>query len=138
MSKLPGFRRVYHTDYPKEYQGLIEKLSVSINNGFEVLYDVLNNKVDLSNNVACLVKDIDLQVNSGGIPLTSTTFNIASTRTVTGLQVLKASNLTNSTSYPTGSPFCSFTQDNNIITINHVTGLQSNNLYTLTIVAYYD
>jgi hypothetical protein len=138
MAKLPGFRRVYHTDYPKEFQGLVEKMSVSINNGFEVLYDALNNKVDLANNVACLVKEVDVQVNSGGLPLSTTTFNISSTRTVSGLEVIKVTNLTNSSVYPTGAPFCSFTQDNNIITVNHVTGIQANNLYRLKIVAYYD
>lgn len=136
--KLPGFRRVYHTDYPKEFQGLVEKLSVSINNGFEVVYDALNNKIDLTNNVACLVKEVDLQVNSGGLPLSTTTFNITSTRTVSGLEVIKVTNLTNSSTYPTGAPFCSFSQDNTIITVNHVTGLQANNLYRLKIVAYYD
>lgn len=135
--RLPTFRRIVYNDFEKEAQPMVEKLASSLNHGIEVLYDVLNRKVNLSDNVACQVADLQIQVDSDGIPTTLTTFKIANNNIVMGLQVIQVNNLTNSTTYPTNAPFCSFTQNNNIVTIEHITGLQINNLYQVKIVAYY-
>lgn len=136
MAKLPNFKRIFKTDYDQKDQDLVEKLAVTINNGFELLYNQNNRGIDLSNNLACTVRSIEVIVNSSGIPTAGTGFTIDTSGQIKGTQVLRAVNLTNSSVYPTSAPFISFTQDNKTITINHIAGLPANNKFSITLVAW--
>jgi hypothetical protein len=55
---------------------------------------------------------------------------------VTGLTVIMANNITNSTTYPTGMPFISYTVSGKTVIFNNITGLQANNKYTLRVIAF--
>lgn len=134
--KLPSFRRLFKTDFSQEEQPLVEKLSGSLNNGIEVLYDALNNKISIRDNLQCTVKDVDVQVDSSGNPLGTTGFQLNNSNKVEGISVIRADNLTNSVTYPTNTPFISFTQNTSSIIINNVTGLQPNNIYRLRVIAW--
>lgn len=134
--KLPSFRRLIKSDYKEEYQGLIETLSFSLNNGIEVLYQTLNKAVSLRDNVACTVKDIDVQVDSNGIPVGSLRFSLDNTNRILGLFVLNAINTKNPSVLPTSGVFVSFSQENKTVIINNIKGLPSNQPFTLTIVAF--
>lgn len=134
--KLPSFRRLIKSDYKEEYQGLIETLSFSLNNGIEVLYQTLNKAVSLRDNVACTVKDIDVQVDSSGIPIGSLRFSLDNTNRILGLFVLNAINTKNPSVLPTSGVFVSFSQENKTVIINNIKGLPSNQQFTLTIVAF--
>ncbi len=136
MARLPSFRRVFLSDYSEEEQPLVSKLSQTINQGLETLFDALNKKISLGDNILCTVKDVVIQVDSSGTPQNATSFQLDITGTIVGCVVLKAENLTNTAVYPTSSPFISYTQTQNGIRIDHVTGLQSNNQYRLRIVAF--
>lgn len=138
MPKIPNYRRIFRTDYEQEYQKLVETLSVSINNGFEVLYDALNKKLSLKENGLNSVKDVDVNVGSNGVPRQTTGFLIDNPNIskVIGLEVILAKNNDSTSIYPTSHPFISFSQDNKTIYINHISGLQANTSYTLRIVAY--
>lgn len=133
---MPSFKRLFKGDYDSEEQGLIDKLSSSLNYGIEVLYDALNRKLTLRDNISCTVKDVEVTVNSSGIPNSSTTFSMDITNKIDGLMVIRAENLTNSNTYPSGGVFVTFSQNNTTVTIIHVTGLQANNNYRLRIVAF--
>jgi hypothetical protein len=50
--------------------------------------------------------------------------------------VLSAINETNTSVYPTSTPFISFSQVGKTVTINNIKGLQSGYKYTLTLVAF--
>ena len=136
--KLPNFKRLYDQDYQQEFKGLVGQLAVSINSGFEVLYEALNKKVSLRDNIACTVRDVNVVVDATGNPKNRTTFSLDSNSVVVdGCQVIRATNNTNSNTYPSNAVFISFTQTNSGVEINNVTGLQQNQQYTLRIVAYH-
>lgn len=134
--RLPNFKRLFTNDFEEQFKSLINQLSVSINIGFENLYQALNNNISLKDNVACTVKTLTVNLVSGGTPKTPTSFQLDKAGTVLGLTVLRAVNLTNSSVYPTSGVFISWTQTNNGVLINNITGLQTNQNYQLTIVAY--
>ena len=136
MAKLRSYRRIVTSDYEQEQQQLVEKLADPINDSFNEVYFTLNGRVDLTNNVFCTVRLVDVIVNASGVPVNRTSFGLNNTQPVIGCQVLQAINQTNSSIYPTGAPFITFTQSEQSIIINHVTGLQPNMRYTLRIVAY--
>jgi hypothetical protein len=134
--RLPSFRRIYKTDYEQQYQKLIDTLSVSLNNAFDSIFGALNNGISLTDNIACTVKDVIIQVDSSGKPLTSTSFNINTIGTIKGVQVIQATNLDNPGIYPTSQPFITYTQNNQTILILNASGLQVNVRYSVRVVAY--
>lgn len=134
--KLPNFRRLVTSDYPKEFQKLVDILSVSVNNGFEVLYEALNGEVTLRENIKCTVKDVTVTVSSNGTPLQSTAFTLNNTNKVDMIMVGLAVNQNNPAIYPTSQPFISGAQNGNVYNINNISGLQANQPYLLRLVAY--
>lgn len=135
--KIPGFKRLDKQNFSPEYRDLIDKLSFTVNNDIEVLYNVLNRNSSLKDNIHCTVKDVEVIVDSNGIPKNTASFqlDIANMR-IMGCSVLRAINEDNSSIFPTSAPFVSFSQSSNIINLNHITGLQADQTYTLTIVAW--
>lgn len=136
--KLPTMKRLYKTDYKQEDQDLIDKLAYVLNQDIQVLYDALNNRVSLGDNIDCVVRTIEVTVDANGIPKSPTIFGITDqTRQIQGVEVQKASNLTNTSTYPSGGIFITFAQVQTGVQIQHVTGLQADNTYSLRIVGYY-
>lgn len=136
MPKLKSYKRIITSDYEKDVQPVVEQLADTINDAFNDVYFTLNGRVDLRNNIFCSVKDVDVTVDANGFPVSRTTFGLDRQATVIGCQVISAINQTNSAIYPAGAPFISFTQLDQALLINHITGLQPNMRYTLRIVAY--
>lgn len=136
MSKLKSYKRIITSDYPDEDQETIEQLGRTLNDAFNEVYFTLNGRVDLTNNLFCSVRLVDVIVDANGNPTSRTTFSLNSTQPVIGCTVIQAINQTNSAIYPTGAPFVSFTQLDQALLINNITGLQPNMRYTLRIVAF--
>lgn len=136
MPKLRSYKRIITSDFEKEDQEMIEQLGGTVNDSFNEVYFALNGRLELTNNISCTVRLVDVSVDANGIPVNQTTMSLNNTQPVIGCQVLQAINQTNTAVYPTGAPFISFTQLDQAILINHITGLQPNNRYTLRIVAY--
>lgn len=135
--KLSSFKRLDKADFDEQYKDLIDKLAFILNNDIQTLYDVLNRKASLADNILCTIKDVPVTVDENGIPKNTAQFQIDNAgMRVLGCTVITATNGTNSNTYPTGAPFISFTPSANQIQINHVTGLQANNNYTLKIIAW--
>lgn len=136
MAKLSTYRRIVTNDFKEEDQDLVDKLALPINNSFDSLYFTLNGRISLRENIFCTVKDIEVTVGANGIPIQSTSFNISTNYQVLGTQVILATNLSNSSAYPTAQPFVSFTQNGLGVIINHISGLQAGARYFVRIVAY--
>lgn len=134
--KLPSFRRLFSSDFPAQFKQLIDTLSVSLNNGIEVLYEALNNQITLRDNISCTVKDITLAVNANGVPTQNSSIKLNTTNKVEGCVVISAINQTNSATYPSSGVFISFTQNSNTLIINNIAGLQPGQQYTLRVVAF--
>lgn len=134
--KIPLYKRLFKTDFASEEQPLVEKISGSVNDGIENLQAVLNKNTSLSDNIYCIVKDIDVIVNESGIPKQSIGFNNSLNTNIIGIQVIKVISTTNSNIYPSSGPFITFTEIEKVISIKHITGLPANNKFTIKIVAY--
>lgn len=134
--KLPGFKRLLGTDFDKQFQDLVNQLALSLNNGIDVLYQALNNNITLRDNIKSTVQSITVSVDSSGAPKGGAVFKLTFAGKVDGITVLSAQNQDNPAIYPTGGVFISGAQNNNIYTINNITGLQPNASYLLTIVAW--
>lgn len=131
--KLPSFRRLFEQDYDPEDQELIRQLAVSINYGFEPLYELLNGKLNFTDNTASLISTISIEVNSSGKPKTKTTIRKLTPDKFSGFTVIRAINLTNSSIYPTSAPFMSYTETTDAITIDNIAGLPADNIFQITV-----
>lgn len=131
--KLQGFKRLYKGDFDPEDQPLVEELSVPFNSNIEPLYEAINGRLTFGDNIKGVLKVIQVELNSSGIPISPVGFLASSTDRIVGCQVVKAENLTNSTTYPTATPFISYSQVDNRITVNHIAGLPANNVFRLTV-----
>jgi len=135
---LPNLKRLFVQDFPKEFQGLVAQLSLNFNYGIEVLYQALNHNLTFPDNMKGTYKEINVQVDSNGFPLSETFVELNDNASrATGVEIFRAVNQTNSNIFPTGAPFISYEQTTNrgrnVIKINHITGLTANNIFRLTI-----
>lgn len=128
--RIPSFRRLFKEDYEEKYNSLIDTLSSSLNSGIDVLYEALNKKVSIRDNIQCDVKDVSVTVDSSGNPIGNLQISISISR-VEGITVIMANNQTNPTLYPTSGVLVNFTQKGSLLIINNITGLQANNEYNL-------
>lgn len=130
--KLSSYRRIFKTDYDENYQPLVEKLAVSINAGFDVLYDALNGKLSFSDNIAATIATFSVSVNSEGVPQKTTQFKLSGTQTsVEGLLVLGVTG----EFLPSGGIFIDYTKNENFVKINNIKGLQTDKNYSIKVVA---
>lgn len=133
--KIPGYRNIISTDFPAQYKALLDQLGILINGAFNPLYTTLQNGLDFANNFDGTAINLPITVNSAGIPLNQTSFNLTSGQTTTsGILVLNATSNTTPATYPTGGIFVSFTQNGSSVNINNVTGLPANVQFTLSII----
>lgn len=130
--KLSNFRRIVGEDYPKENSKLVEQLGYSINNFADEVINLANKNINddnlLQNKVTVL-----LTVDSTGTPTSQISFQTGINLVSKGCVVIKATNQTSSSVFPTACPFITYTETNNLIKIINVSGLQANNKYSLVI-----
>lgn len=131
--KLPSFKRIYEEDFAKEYQELVSQLAVTINYGFEPVYELLNGKFSISSNTNSIIKEFTVEVDANGKPKAKITLGKDGTDRLEGLLVIRAENLTKSSVYPTGGIHISYTETTSNITINHITGLPVNNIFQIKV-----
>lgn len=137
MPKLASYKRIVTNDFEKEDRKFVEKIAGPINDAFNELYFATNGRLSLTENLYCSVKILDVTVDSNGIPVNQTVFTVDKPTPVIGIQVIQAVNQENSGIYPTGQPFVSFSPITTGILINHVSGLQANQRYTLRLIAWH-
>lgn len=134
---IPSYRRLFKQDFDSKDQPLVERLSYTINIGFETLYQALSNRLSFNDNFNANVKTFQVQVDANGDPVGSNLgFSTTISGNVVGILVINARNLKDSNTYPTTAPFVSFTGSSGSIKINNITGLQANTLYSLTVIAF--
>jgi hypothetical protein len=134
--KLPSYRRIYKNDYAEEYEGLVEKLAVSINYGFDTLYDALNQRLNFEDNIASTIAEFSVTVDGNGIPTKKTQFKLKSAQTtVQGVIVLNCYGERNPDILPQSGVFVSFQKNENFLNINNIKGLIPNVSYTIKLLA---
>jgi hypothetical protein len=134
--KLPSYRRILKTDYAQEYQSLVDKLAVSINYGFDTLYEALNKRLTFQDNFSSTIATFNVAVDDTGKPLQLTQFRLNSPQTtVQGIIVLNCYGYNNSNDLPSSGVFVSFSRNENIVNINYIKGLQPNIQYVINVLA---
>lgn len=135
---LQAFRRITKTDYAAQYQDLVDQLSVSINNGFESLYQLTTNSISLKDNISCTLKTINLSVDATGNPKNTVVVSLSQTTAVQGLVILKIDNKTNSTNYTTSGVNISYNITNSGVQVTNIKGLNPNDNYQIKVVIFQD
>lgn len=127
------------SDFDSQYSGLLSRLSGALNTGIEVLYQVLNNNITFTDNIACTVADVSVQVDSSGKIVGTSSFKLNNTQPVKGVLVIQCTNNSSANAAPTGGVFVTFAtntnNNNNNLSITNVTGLVAGNKYTLRVIA---
>lgn len=123
-------------DYDQEHQTLVEKLAVSINYGFDTLYDALNQKLNFQDNISSTIAEFSVTVDSAGKPTQKTQFKLSSAQTsVQGIIVLNCYGSNDSSILPQGGIFVSFEKSEKFVNINNIKGLTANIPYTIKLLA---
>lgn len=134
--KLPSFRRLFSSDFPSQFKQLIDTLSVSLNNGIEVLYEALDNRITLRENISCTVNDVTVIVDATGKPTQTVSMKLNTTNKVDGCIVISVTNQTTSGAFPPGAPFVTFAQSSAMLNFTNFNGLAAGQTYVLRIVAF--
>ena len=132
---MKSYSRIITNDFDAEDQPLVESLGGTINESFNSLYSALSNRLTFEENFLCTVREVEVTLGANGVPLNRTSFVLSNDLPVKGTIVLSTTNRTSPTVFPTSAPFVSFTQNGNLLFIDHVTGLQANNRYTIRVLA---
>ena len=134
--KLPSYRRIFKNDYAEEYEGLVEKLAVSINYGFDTLYDALNQRLNFEDNISSTIAEFAVTVDGNGKPTQKTQFKLkGSQTTVQGVIVLNCFGTRDVNLLPQSGVFVSFERNENFVNINNIKGLLPNVSYTIKLLA---
>lgn len=133
MARLNNVKRIITEDFEPQYQTLISRLGYVLNQFMSDTVNIVNGNIDFDNLNQNLI-EFDISVDNTGKPIKVSSINVGKTNP-RGLTVIRVQSLTNSTSYPTSTPFISYTPiGNNSVTINNITGLQPNITYKLTVI----
>lgn len=133
MGKIQAPRSIRTEDFKAEEKTLIEKLSSSINTFQDDVYRLLNGGLDYSNMNRQLVEGISIVIDSAGKVSNSPSIKTSVKGRIKGVIVVFARNELSSSTYPTNTPFISYTLTDNLLTILSVTGLQNSSRYSLNI-----
>jgi len=132
--KLSNVRQIIAEDFQPEDRDMVSRLGGVLNYFMRQVVELSDANIDFDN-LAFDILNVEVTVDTNGIPLQSTRFN-SKVSNPRGLMVINASNLTNSVVYPTSNPFITFTpQGGGIIKIDHISGLVLENKYRLVIIA---
>lgn len=134
MAKLPNFRRLISSDYDAQYKPIIDRLGVSLNNAIESINDALNKKLSFQDNISSTIVDINITVDSDGVPTRPTSFKLDSKQTVVnGLLSLDARGSSDSSILPVAGVSFAFTKNEGYVTIDKVKGLIANIPYSIKV-----
>lgn len=132
MGKIQAPKEICREDFGPEYQELVEKLS-SINTFQGDVYTVLNGGIDYTNMNRQLVENVIVNIDSLGKVVNSPQIRHRLKGQIKGLIVVSAINQKNLQSYPTSTPFITYTLDTNLIKIVNVTGLPASSQWALNV-----
>lgn len=135
MAKISTPQRITKEGVPSEYRDLINSIGSPYNDFSDQVFNALSKNLSVDDNLNMFYKDINLSVNNTGNPIVSTQFKSTLRGKVRGINVIKVENLTDPNVYPTGAPFITFTENNQVVTILNVTGLSINYKYRITLLS---
>jgi len=128
-------KKLIKEDFNKKDQDLVSKISFVLNPAIQQLINILNNGLDIES-LNIQVKTISIVVDANGNPLNPTTFLSTLQGKCTTMWVGAALDTTTPTTYPTATPFISFTDPGTgSITINNIAGIAAGDTWSITFIA---
>jgi hypothetical protein len=132
MAKLGIIKRLVDNDFPsKKYNDLLPNLFGAINQFIDQVTYALNKNITFTDNFAAVDSEIQVTGNGAG-----SFIKWPYTTPCKGAMVLSVTNNTNSSAVLSSAPFIEFEASAGQITIKNITGLQTNNKYTLRVVFF--
>jgi hypothetical protein len=136
MAKLSGYRRLIKTDFAQEYQPLIEQLGVSINNGFDTVFNALNGKLNFADNILSTIAEFRVTVREDGTPQQTTQFRLDKNQSnLIGLLVLSITGADDPSLRATSGLAISYTPNSGTVTISNIKGLEAGKPYLIRVLA---
>ena len=130
MGRIPDLKRITKEDFPEKDRELVEKLAFPINSHMEQVRNLFNRNITFENLAQDLIT-ITLQTGTDSKPLNNPEFKSSLNNRVRGIMVVSASITSNNTSFVNETPFISFSQDNDLVTITNISGLEAETAYEL-------
>lgn len=130
MGRVPQYKRIVKEEFEPENQDLVGRLAFPINSFHEEVRNLFNANIDF-NNLNQEIITVTVSVDSDGNPLTETKYKSNLNTRVRGMTCIRSTNNTDSSNVPSATPFATFTQNTNIVTINNISGLTANEQYQL-------
>jgi hypothetical protein len=140
MATIPTQRFLKPEDFDSKDQALVNKLAFPINTFMQQVVTAFTKNVDFTN-LNMQVNTFTGSVDVNGIPTIPIHFQNALTTKLYGMICINALNQSGTNRVPNAQPFINWSQNNNTITINHITGIgiptgQTNSdSYTFTVLS---
>jgi hypothetical protein len=135
MANLSFLKRLIKEDFDKKYQELVGKIAFVLNPALAQITNILNHGLLISD-LNTQVKDLEITVDSDGVPTTDASFKSGLKGKCGMIQVGRAQATTETGVFPTGGHSVSFVENNGQIIISHITGLPANTRFTVRVIAY--
>lgn len=129
MAKVSNKKLLLVEDFPEKYKSLIDRLAFSLNPFMDEVVNAFAGNIDISNLTQEIV-EFRVLVDSDGVPQVNTSFGVSSRPR--GFSIINVTNNTDN-SLLTGAPFITYSINNVLINVKHVTGLAENKTYTITL-----
>lgn len=127
-TKKLDLKRLTKEDFPSTYFDLLDRLIFPLNSHMEQVRNILNSETQE-------FTTLSITTNDSGQPVSVVKFNSGLTDRLKGLMVVSAKVTSDNTSVLTQAPFITFSQNESVITINYIAGLQANKKYDITILS---
>jgi len=131
--KIAAIKRIIREDFPREYQGLMDKLLYPLNQFMESVGLALSNNLTIRDNMAA--QEITIEVSS--LPTVSDPISFKSTLNgpCRGIICINVDNQTDNTVL-SGAPFLTFENSGSQVRITNITGLTNGKRYLLTLYCF--
>lgn len=130
MPKIALPSEIRAEDFDEKDRDLVEKLGGIYNPFVNDVYKQVNSNLTFDNLDRQLVT-FEIKIDGSGAVLNKPQIKLKINSKISGIKVINAVNLDNSTTYPTSCPFISYEVGQGLITIKNITGLQANSRYSL-------
>lgn len=132
MARIPDLKRLTVEDFSKEDQPLVRKLSFIINSFHEQVRSALSGNLDFTN-ISQEVRTISFTTGDNAQPLNPINFSTSLKNRIQGILVVRTVITSNNLAFAQTAPVISWSENNKIININYIGGLEPNVTYQLTL-----
>lgn len=134
MAKVPRRFQIDDSDVAAENQDVLMKIATLMNPFVEDTVSAFDGRLDIYN-LNMQMSTVSVRVDSNGVPIQGETIRsqLIDGKRVNGIICVRAVNDNNPSRFASGTPFVSFIQSGDIITLQNVTNLPPNETFLLTL-----